>query len=205
LIEKYLRKNRTEQPVDFHNQSDSWLDKTTVDFRKKCSIPRDANRYDVFSGTEINCSEPSIYTASTQSKSRVLIKKYRQKRIRPSKAGYSVKRVVKFLSKSSLSNPANIPVVLSNSTILYQTRVGYDQVEISLPLGMIVNSVFLNQNWLYVQTPHGEEGYVNSSSCLLLGTIPSRRYGFFLANFIFVTFFILMFAIGQVLLLKQSA
>lgn len=48
-------------------------------------------------------------------------------------------------------------------------------MEIPLPLGMVVNSVFKNQNWLYVQTPHGEEGYVNFDACLPLGIIPSNR------------------------------
>lgn len=37
---------------------------------------------------------------------------------------------------------------------------------------MVVNAVFKNQNWLYVQTPHGEEGYVSYAACLPLGIIP---------------------------------
>lgn len=55
---------------------------------------------------------------------------------------------------------------------LYQTRIGGYQDEINLPLGMVVNAVFKNQRWLYVQTPHAEEGYVNYSACLPLGIIP---------------------------------
>lgn len=120
-------------------------------------------------------SEPSIYITSAQSDSGALVKRYRRRRKRSPKFGYNIKNVDEFLSKCSLSNPANIPVVLSNSSILYQTRSGYNQVEIPLPLGMVVNSVFKNQNWLYVQTPHGEEGYVNFGACLPLGIIPNQK------------------------------
>ncbi|CRK95551.1 CLUMA_CG009016, isoform A [Clunio marinus] len=120
-------------------------------------------------------SEPSIYITSAQSDSMALGKRYRRRRKRSPKFGYNIKNVDDFLSKCSLSNPANIPVVLSNSSILYQTRSGYHQIEIPLPLGMVVNSVFKNQNWLYVQTPHGEEGYVNFNACLPLGIIPNHK------------------------------
>lgn len=40
---------------------------------------------------------------------------------------------------------------------------------------MVVNAVFKNQNWLYVQTPHAEEGYVGYASCLPLGILPQAR------------------------------
>jgi hypothetical protein len=120
-------------------------------------------------------SEPSIYITSAQSDSGALVKKYRRRRKRSPKFGYNIKNVDEFLSRCSLSNPANIPVVLSNSSILYQTRAGFHQVEIPLPLGMVVNSIFKNQNWLYVQTPHGEEGYVNFAACLPLGIIPNQK------------------------------
>lgn len=125
--------------------------------------------------TKNNYSEPSIYITSAQSDSGALVKKYRRRRKRSPKFGYNIRNVDEFLSKCSLSNPANIPVVLSNSSILYQTRAGFHQVEIPLPLGMVVNSVFKNQNWLYVQTPHGEEGYVSFAACLPLGIIPNQR------------------------------
>lgn len=76
----------------------------------------------------------------------------------------------------SLSSPGNIPVVLSSSSTLYQTRPGGYQIEVPLPLGMVVNAVFKNQNWLYVQTPHAEEGYVGYATCLPLGILPQARY-----------------------------
>lgn len=76
--------------------------------------------------------------------------------------------------QASLEKPANIPVVLAFSSVLYQTRIGGYQEEISLPLGMVVNAVFKNQCWLYVQTPHAEEGYVSYTACLPLGILPPR-------------------------------
>lgn len=81
-----------------------------------------------------------------------------------------------FLIKCSLTSPANIPVVLSSASTLYQTRPGGYQIEIPLPLGMVVNAVFKNLNWLYVQTPHAEEGYVAYAACLPLGILPPSRY-----------------------------
>lgn len=118
-------------------------------------------------------SDPSIYITSAQSDTGALMKRRRRKK-RSHRIGYNIKNVDEFLSKCSLSNPANIPVVLSNASILYQTRTGYNQIEVPIPLGMIVNSIFKNQNWLYVQTPHGEEGYVNYNACMPLGIIPNQ-------------------------------
>nr|CAH7749326.1 unnamed protein product [Callosobruchus chinensis] len=43
-----------------------------------------------------------------------------------------------------------------------------------LPLGTVVNAVFKNRKWLYVQTPHGNEGYVRYAACLPLGIIPAE-------------------------------
>lgn len=92
--------------------------------------------------------QSSIYVTSAQSDSGVNRRYKRYRRKKSPKIGYNINNVNEFLSKCSLSNPANIPVVLSNASILYQTRTGR-QVETSLPLGMIVNSIFKNQNWLY--------------------------------------------------------
>ncbi|XP_060528905.1 uncharacterized protein LOC132703579 [Cylas formicarius] len=86
--------------------------------------------------------------------------------------GYEIQDVDAFLAKATLEKPANIPIVLAFPSVLYQTRVGGYQAEISLPLGMVVNAVFKNQHWLYVQTPHAEEGYVSYAACLPLGIIP---------------------------------
>ncbi|KAJ3642532.1 hypothetical protein Zmor_025300 [Zophobas morio] len=86
--------------------------------------------------------------------------------------GYEIQDVDDFLSKATIEKPANIPVVLAFPSVLYQTRIGGYQAEIALPLGMVVNAIFKNQHWLYVQTPHAEEGYVSYAACLPLGIIP---------------------------------
>lgn len=66
--------------------------------------------------------------------------------------------------------------MLAFPSVLYQTREGGYQVEIALPLGMVVNAVFKNQHWLYVQTPHAEEGYVSYTACLPLGKPVFKQY-----------------------------
>ncbi|XP_053674506.1 uncharacterized protein LOC128724810 [Anopheles nili] len=126
-------------------------------------------------------SEPSLYTtvsepsASTKHRHHRHHHRKRRERYRSQRFGYEIHNVDEFLSKCSLSSPGNIPVVLSSAATLYQTRPGCYQIEIPLPLGMVVNAVFKNQNWLYVQTPHAEEGYVAYDTCLPLGILPSNQ------------------------------
>ncbi|KAF5298913.1 hypothetical protein FQR65_LT09566 [Abscondita terminalis] len=121
-------------------------------------------------------SEPSLAPEKTKErhkhrrKSRNIV--YEKDKEFVQQFGYEIEDVDAFLTKATIDKPANIPVVLAFSTILYQTRMGGFQSEIQLPLGMVVNAVFKNQNWLYVQTPHAEEGYVNYAACLPLGIIP---------------------------------
>ncbi|XP_017059615.1 uncharacterized protein LOC108100319 [Drosophila ficusphila] len=98
----------------------------------------------------------------------------RRDRNRVQRFGYEIQNVDEFLSRCSLATPGNIPVVLATASTLYQTRPGGYQLEIPLPLGMVVNAVFKNQNWLYVQTPHAEEGYVGYACCLPLGILPQQ-------------------------------
>lgn len=184
---------RAAKPIDERNNNQKLSELTkserTKKFREKCCGQRQSpeSSYDQLEGlkakslsqanlsTKNTYSEPSIYITSAQSDSGALVKRYRRRRKRSPKFGYNIKNVDEFLSRCSLINPANIPVVLSTSSILYQTRSGYHQVEIPLPLGMVVNSVFKNQSWLYVQTPHGEEGYISFNACLPLGIIPNSR------------------------------
>ncbi|XP_057322160.1 uncharacterized protein LOC130665686 isoform X1 [Microplitis mediator] len=94
----------------------------------------------------------------------------------PTRFGYEIADLDSFLTKASIERPANIPVVLSFPTTLYQTQGGV-QDEIALPLGTVVNAVFKNQAWLYVQTPHGQEGYVGYAACLPLGILPQPTCG----------------------------
>ncbi|CAD7080839.1 unnamed protein product [Hermetia illucens] len=137
---------------------------TTVQQRKSENI-------DELKSLKGTYSEPSLIAASEGNQRRHRHRK-RRDRNRVQKFGYEIRNVDEFLSKCSLSSPGNIPVVLSSSSTLYQTRPGGYQIEIPLPLGMVVNAVFKNQNWLYVQTPHAEEGYVGYASCLPLGILP---------------------------------
>lgn len=190
--EKYVSERNLSEFRDDSKPNQKSQEPTKVDragrFREKCCRQRQGfeGNYEgskAKSSSQANLTsknsylEPPIYITSAQSDSGALIKRYRRRRKRTTNFGYgyNIKNVDEFLSRCKLSSPANIPVVLSNSSILYQTRTGYKQMEIPLPLGMVVNSVFKNQNWLYVQTPHGEEGYVNFNACLPLGIIPSNR------------------------------
>uniref|UniRef100_A0A1A9WPV9 SH3 domain-containing protein n=1 Tax=Glossina brevipalpis TaxID=37001 RepID=A0A1A9WPV9_9MUSC len=121
-------------------------------------------------------SEPSLIAASEGNPRRHRHRK-RRERNRSQKFGYDIRNVDEFLTRCSLATPANIPMVLSTSCTLYQTRPGGYQTELYLPLGMVVNAVFKNQNWLYVQTPHAEEGYVSYNCCLPLGILPPEARG----------------------------
>ncbi|XP_038120566.1 uncharacterized protein LOC6042820 [Culex quinquefasciatus] len=125
-------------------------------------------------------SEPSLYTTVSEPSSSKNRHRHRRRRERYHRSasqrfGYEIQNVDEFLSKCSLSSPGNIPVVLAAAATLYQTRPGSYQIEIPLPLGMVVNAVFKNQNWLYVQTPHAEEGYVAYKTCLPLGILPPNQ------------------------------
>ncbi|XP_025416023.1 uncharacterized protein LOC112687506 [Sipha flava] len=87
--------------------------------------------------------------------------------------GYGITDLDDFLSKASIGRPGNIPMVLCTGCLLYQTQLDdHYQTEVALPLGMVVNAVFKNEQWLYVQTPHAEEGYIPYGSCLPLGIVP---------------------------------
>ncbi|XP_044733491.1 uncharacterized protein LOC123296096 [Chrysoperla carnea] len=122
-------------------------------------------------------SEPTLVHSSDK-RHRVRVRHKRRSRSRieqtkiSSRFGYDIEDIDSFLTKASLKKPANIPVVLSYRSMLYQTQYDDYQDEIPLPLGMVVNAVFKKESWLYVQTPHGEEGYISYSACLPLGIIP---------------------------------
>ena len=127
-------------------------------------------------------SEPSLVsrestsTPSGRDKHRHRRTKRSHKPRPPSRFGYEIADLDAFLTKASIEKPANIPVVLSFPSVLYQTQGG-TQDEMALPLGTVVNAVFKNQAWLYVQTPHGQEGYVGYAACLPLGILPQPTRG----------------------------
>ena len=163
--EKYVSDNNlndfrnTKKPNEEKKKDESRKSEKIKRFHETCCKQRNSpdSNYDrltdcakIKSLSQVNLTgkESSIYVTSAQSDSGVNRRYKRYRRKRSPKFGYNINNVNEFLSKCSLSNPANIPVVLSNASILYQTRTGR-QVETSLPLGMIVNSIFKNQNWLY--------------------------------------------------------
>ncbi|XP_014602975.1 PREDICTED: uncharacterized protein LOC106786285 [Polistes canadensis] len=127
-------------------------------------------------------SEPSLVsrestsTPNSREKHRHRRTKRPHKTRPPSRFGYEIADLDAFLTKASIERPANIPVVLSFPSVLYQTQGG-TQDEMALPLGTVVNAVFKNQSWLYVQTPHGQEGYVGYAACLPLGILPQPTRG----------------------------
>ncbi|KAM7358213.1 uncharacterized protein ACRADG_003273 [Cochliomyia hominivorax] len=151
-----------------HFRSETQTPRLVNNISNDVQLKKDNNKSSLKSGSY---SEPSLIAASEGNSRRHRHRK-RRERNRSQKFGYEIKNVDEFLNKCSLATPGNIPMVLSTSCILYQTRPGGYQTEISLPLGMVVNAVFKNQNWLYVQTPHSEEGYVNYNTCLPLGILP---------------------------------
>ncbi|XP_045785388.1 uncharacterized protein LOC123880974 [Maniola jurtina] len=125
---------------------------------------------DEFANNQDSCSDSSVGTEE------FVRRKHRhrhRRRKRSSKFGYDIRDLDTFLSEATIDHPGNIPVVIAFPTTLYQTQKDL-QRELTLPLGTVVNAVFKNQQWLYAQTPHGDEGYVMYSACLPLGILPSR-------------------------------
>lgn len=121
-------------------------------------------------------SHESISISSGREKHRHRRTKRSYKPRLPSRFGYEIADLDAFLTKASIEKPANVPVVLSFPSVLYQTQGGI-QDEMALPLGTVVNAIFKNQAWLYVQTPHGQEGYVDYAACLPLGILPHPTQG----------------------------
>ncbi|XP_050678676.1 uncharacterized protein LOC126974955 isoform X2 [Leptidea sinapis] len=114
--------------------------------------------------------------SDTSDETEYIRKKHRHRHKRKKKHprfGYDITDLDSFLSEATLEQPGNIPVVIAFPTTLYQTQKEL-QCELSLPLGTVVNAVFKNQQWLYAQTPHGDEGYVQYTACLPLGILPTR-------------------------------
>lgn len=137
--EKYANEkslpDKNLQKLSEHGKSER-----TKKFRDKCCGQRQSPESNQLDGSKAKSlsqanlstrntySEPPIYITTAQSDSGALVKRYRRRRKRSPKFGYNIKNVDEFLSRCSLINPANIPVVLSISSILYQTRSGYNQV-----------------------------------------------------------------------------
>ncbi|XP_038215983.1 uncharacterized protein LOC119835306 [Zerene cesonia] len=148
--------------------TDKQIKKDRVVGRSEWTNRRFKSACDKFNGV-YSCSDSSDETEYVRKKHR---HRHRRKKRHP-RFGYDIKDLDSFLSQASLDHPGNIPVVIAFPTTLYQTQKNL-QRELPLPLGTVVNAVFKNQQWLYTQTPHGDEGYVLYSACLPLGILPSR-------------------------------
>ncbi|XP_068629936.1 uncharacterized protein [Battus philenor] len=128
------------------------------------------NACDEFNGQESN-SDTSVGTEEYVRKKHR--HRHRRKKRQNGKFGYDIRDLDSFLSTATIDRPGNIPVVIAFPTTLYQTQKD-SQMELTLPLGTVVNAVFKNQQWVYAQTPHGNEGYVLYSACLPLGILPNK-------------------------------
>ncbi|KAL1452111.1 hypothetical protein WDU94_006419 [Cyamophila willieti] len=157
--------------------SDSFSNRNDIFFRY--SEPPD---YDVtcnYSGTPGTRTKRKLRRTQKRKK----LRKRSASRYEPSSSSDSDERSFAFkeididrhLSESSLECPGNVPIVISSSCILYQTKAGGCQEELPLQLGLIVNGIFKNQNWIYIETPHSEEGYVFFKYCIPLYVLPIRR------------------------------
>ncbi|CAG9783996.1 unnamed protein product [Diatraea saccharalis] len=122
-------------------------------------------------GHDVYSDDTSVCTEHTRKKHR---HRHRRKKKNNGKFGYDIRDLDSFLSEASLDRPGNIPVVVAYPTTLYQTQKE-SQRELTLPLGTVVNAVFKNQQWLFVQTPHAQQGYVVYNACLPLGILPNKQ------------------------------
>lgn len=76
------------------------------------------------------------------------------------------------LSSASKVAPANIPMVVMQCSRIH-SHIGCKPPfqQTSLPMGTLVTALYQESDWLYIQTPHGVEGFVLSSNCVPIGTI----------------------------------
>ncbi|XP_037068507.1 uncharacterized protein LOC119089795 [Pollicipes pollicipes] len=98
----------------------------------------------------------------------------RKKLPSPPVFGYDIDDINNFLSQATARTPANIPMVVTSRTELYVLTPAATPEEPTVPihLGLVVNALFKHRQWLYVQTPHSQEGYLAYSACTPLGVIP---------------------------------
>ena len=100
----------------------------------------------------------------------------RSKLISSNEFGYDIDNVSSFLSQATARTPANIPMVVTTCTELYllSRNTAPERPTIAIQLGIVVNALFKRRQWLYVQTPHSQEGYLAYSACSALGVLPRR-------------------------------
>ncbi|XP_035220851.1 uncharacterized protein LOC118193810 [Stegodyphus dumicola] len=78
----------------------------------------------------------------------------------------------RLLCNASKASPANVPMVVMQCSRLH-SHIGCKPPfqQTSLPMGTLVTALYQESDWLYVQTPHGVEGFVTASNCLPIGKI----------------------------------
>ncbi|XP_024941462.1 uncharacterized protein LOC107268372 isoform X2 [Cephus cinctus] len=187
-IDRFVKQDRQLQKVEKIDRIEKPIDKERLTEKSNCLVektsdkefPKDVNKDKEKVKRAISeptlVSRDSTSTPNGREKHRHRRPKRPHKSRPPSRFGYEIADLDAFLTKASIERPANIPVVLSFPSVLYQTQGGI-QDEVALPLGTVVNAVFKNQAWLYVQTPHGQEGYVSYAACLPLGILPQPTRG----------------------------
>ncbi|GFT77443.1 uncharacterized protein NPIL_427461 [Nephila pilipes] len=78
---------------------------------------------------------------------------------------------ITLLYNASKASPANIPMVVMQCSRLHShigSKPPFQQT--SLPMGTLVTALYQESDWLYVQTPHGVEGFIIASNCVPIGT-----------------------------------
>lgn len=76
------------------------------------------------------------------------------------------------LCNATKTSPANVPMVIMQCSRLHNhldSKPPFQQT--SLPMGTLVTALYQESDWLYVQTPHGVEGFVLASNSAPIGTI----------------------------------
>ncbi|XP_043469530.1 uncharacterized protein LOC122503151 [Leptopilina heterotoma] len=177
-----IEKDAIEKPIEKERLNGNYIDMTIDNNKLEKQMEVSSVEKEVKEKVKRATSEPTLVprestlTSSGREKHKHRRTKRPHKTRSSSRFGYEIADLDSFLTKASIEKPANIPVVLSFPSVLYQTQGG-TQDEVALPLGTVVNAVFKNQAWLYVQTPHGQEGYVGYAACLPLGILPQPTHG----------------------------
>ncbi|KAG8187669.1 hypothetical protein JTE90_005521 [Oedothorax gibbosus] len=78
---------------------------------------------------------------------------------------------VDLLAQATKASPANVPMVVMQCSRLHShigSRPPFKQT--SLPMGTLVTALYQeSDDWMYVQTPHGVEGFIVASNCVPIG------------------------------------
>lgn len=137
---------------------------------------------------EPSCSQrtapPEISTGSSEKNSRLLpntIPRFNNTRkiATPKKCispfGYDIDDITAFLQSASRTQPANIPMVLTQNVVIRSTGGVIKRNNFSVPMGNVVNAMYKTGAWVYVRTAHGSEGLLPYKACVPLGILPANN------------------------------